>query len=160
MDAWRKEREKIRNSRFFEDVEIKPYERKTFQEVEIRPGWETKTVKEPTPEPEPVPEPVPPPKPVEPEPQTGPKYDSKNLYRANSIHIRRSIESVSESRKSSLPHIMNFSIRPETFKKKSKKGFYFHLHLSSEGECVRVVSTVVSKVIFARFRIVKHIPTI
>ena len=128
MDAWRAEREKIRNSRFFEDLEVKPYERKTFQEVEIRPGWETKTIKEPTPEPEPAPEPVPSPKLVEAEPTFGPKFDSKNLYRANSIHFRRSIESVSESRKSSLPHIMNFSIKPDTFKKKIKKGLIF-IHL-------------------------------
>ena len=45
MEAWRREREKIRSSRFFEEVEMKPYERKHFDQIEIRSGIENFKVK-------------------------------------------------------------------------------------------------------------------
>jgi hypothetical protein len=38
MAAWQREREKIRSSRFFEEAEVQPYERKQFEQIEIRAG--------------------------------------------------------------------------------------------------------------------------
>jgi len=43
MESWKKERAKIRSSRVFEDdIEFKPYEPKKFDDISIRPAWETR----------------------------------------------------------------------------------------------------------------------
>lgn len=43
IESWKKERAKIRSSRIFEDdLEFKPYEPKKFEEISIRPSWETR----------------------------------------------------------------------------------------------------------------------
>ncbi len=43
IESWKQERAKIRSSRVFDDgVELKPYEPKKFDEISIRPSWETR----------------------------------------------------------------------------------------------------------------------
>jgi len=77
---------------------------------------------------------------VEIEWKSGPKFDSKNLHRAKSIHYHSnnnnsnnnnngSQESRNETRKASLPHITISSpiVRPELFKKKPKKGLFCNI---------------------------------
>ena len=126
IDAWKRERERIRNSRFIDDVEVKLYERRQFADVEIRPGWETRNNREPSVESvESVKEVVqveePKPEVAETSPEVAPK--SKSLHRSKSIHSSSRSESRTDLRKSSLPHIIiSTQIRSDLFKKKPKKG--------------------------------------
>ncbi len=64
------------------------------------------------------------------ESKNGPKFDSKNLHRAKSIHYHNNNnnngfqESRNDSRKASLPHIIisTPTVKPEIFKRKPNKG--------------------------------------